>query len=183
MTDQILLRIARVSDIQACSALDASYTTDHTWQITEERAARPGAAELTVGLRTVGLPRPRSVVPPDPAAELEAEWERTDLFLIAEGEGPVAYLCATASPPMAWINRIVVDTAYRRAGVGSLLLGSAREWARQNGLRTLIAAPPTKNYPVICLLRARGYAIRGYNERHYANGDIALYLAHDLRDE
>lgn len=179
----MILRLAKPSDVKTCGTLDGSYTTEHSWQIAEERRPGRGADELTLNLRTVLLPRPRSVLPPDPTPELEAEWDRTDLFLIAEEDSVIAYLCATVTRGGGWINRLTVDKPYRRRGVGSSLIAAAEAWAREHRLGCVLAAAPTKNYPAISLLKARGYKICGYNERHFSNGDIALYLAHDIPNE
>jgi GNAT superfamily N-acetyltransferase len=174
------LRTAQLSDVVACGALDASYTTEHTWQVNEERPLRPGALELSVTLRAVRLPRPRSVVPPDATPELEAEWSHADLFVVVEEEDvPTGYLCARAEPEGAWVRRLVVDKPRRRSGVATTLLGAAREWAAYNGLGRLLVAVPTRNHPAICLFRSRGYTICGYNERHFRDGEIAIYLAHE----
>ncbi len=69
----MLLRTAKISDLATCAALDASYTTEVSWQIAEEYFVRGVSSEMVVGLRSVQLPRPRSVVPRDPARELEEE--------------------------------------------------------------------------------------------------------------
>ena len=174
------LRTARLSDVEACAALDASYSTEHTWQLTQERPLLGGSGELTVGLRTVRLPRARTVTPPDPLPELEAEWDSTDLWLIAELDGVIGYVCVEAPGEEAWLRRLVVAPAHRRSGIATAMLGAASQWARANGLRCVLAAAPAKNYPVISLLRARAYNICGYNERHFPSGDVAIYLALDI---
>jgi GNAT superfamily N-acetyltransferase len=40
-------------------------------------------------------------------------------------------------PPLAEVGGIVVDSRYRRIGVGRSLMEAAEQWARQNGLATL----------------------------------------------
>ena len=187
-------RLAQRSDIAACAALDASYSSEYSWQLTsdEYRAMsderpRPRDSSLiahhsfSVGLRLVKLPRPRSVIPPEPTAELAAEWDHTDFYLIAEEDDLMGYLCAAVRGDAGWVERIVVHQPYRRSGVAAAMLAAARGWAEGNGLRCLFAAAPTKNHPAVALFHSSGYRICGYNERHYANGEIALYLAQDLR--
>lgn len=176
----MILRIAKLSDIATCGGLDASYTSDYTWQISQERSGAYSSGELSLDIRPVRLPRARSVIPPDSTDELEAEWNRTDLFIVAEEEEVIAYLCCNIAAEGAWIRRLVVDKPFRRAGVGGTLLESAREWGRENDIACLLAAVPTKNHPAIALFRSQGYNICGFNERHFPNRDIALYLAHDI---
>ncbi len=177
------LRVAQLSDIAACGELDAGYTTDHSWQLSEEHALGQGSLDLSVTLRCVQLPRPRAVLPPDPTEELERAWDTTDLWIVA-GEGRASgYLCADVERGAARVTRIVVDRQYRRAGVGTQLLSAARAWAVENNLRCLIAAVPMKNYPAVALFRASGYRICGYNELHFDTGDVALYLGYEIRDK
>jgi GNAT superfamily N-acetyltransferase len=40
-------------------------------------------------------------------------------------------------PPLAEVGSIIVDSRYRRIGVGRSLVEAAEQWARQNGLTTL----------------------------------------------
>lgn len=179
----IALRLARLSDIAACGALDGSYTAERTWQLSQERAPFRDSPELTVSLRTARLPRPRTVTVPDPTPQLEAEWDHLDLFLVAELDERVAgYACCTLAPggAIASLDRILVDTPHRRIGVATELLGGVRAWAQEARLRCVVAAAPAKNYPVISLLRSRGYRICGYNERFFLNGEIGVYLTLDL---
>ncbi len=176
----LTLRLARVSDVAACAALDASYCADHTWQLAHDHPRDPETDEVRVSLRCVRLPRSRTVAPPDPTPAMEAEWDATDLFLIAETDSIAGYLCIRAEADIGWITRVVVDTPRRRARVASSMLTAARGWATEVGLRCLLVAAPAKNDPVIRLLRGNGYRIRGYNERHLANGEVAIYLGLDL---
>lgn len=179
----LALRLARISDVAACAALDASYSAEHTWQLTQDHPRDPEAGEVRVGLRCVRLPRARTVVPSDPTPELEAAWDATDLFLIAELDRIAGYLCVRVDADIGWVARVVVDAPHRRARVASALLAAARGWATEAGLRCLLVAAPAKNDPLIRLLRANGYRIRGYNERHLPSGEVAIYLGLDIPRE
>lgn len=177
----MLVRPARVSDVAVCGRLDASYTSELTYQLSEERPSRPGTMELAIGLRAVRLPRPRAVVAPDATAELEMQWGRLGLFLVVEeDERVVGYLGAREDRDLGWIENVVVDGPFRRRRYGSALLAAARAWAVGAELRSLLAAAPTRNHPAVALLRANGFIFCGYNERHFTSGEIALYLAQDL---
>ncbi len=176
----ITLRLARISDIEVCGALDASYVTDQAWQLWQERGV-PESNELSLVLRTVRLPRSRIVKPPEQTVEIEAEWDSTDLFIVAEVERVVAFLCATIQRKVAHINRLTVDTSVRRTGVATQLLSAALGWAEENGCTVLLATVSAKNHPMISLLHARGYCICGYNERHLPSGEVVLYLYRDVQ--
>lgn len=175
------VRAARRSDVATCGGLDASYRSDLTYQLAEERPSRTGAMEVSVSFRPVQLPRPRAVVAVDATDELEAAWEDLDLFLVAEDdERVIGFITARRERDLAWVEHLVVHAPYRRRRVASSLLRAVREWASQAGLRTLLAAAPTRNHPAVALLRTSGFVFCGYNERHYSSGEIALYLAQDV---
>ncbi len=176
----ITLRLARISDVEVCGALDASYTTGQAWQLCEERGVTE-SGELSLVLRTIRLPRDRVVKPPSPTAEMEAEWDSTDLFVVAEVERVVAFLCANIRRGIVHIDRLTVDPSVRRAGVATHLLSAVQVWAEENQCTSLLATAPAKNYPAITLLRARGYRICGYNERHLPSGEVVLYLCRDIQ--
>lgn len=178
----LTLRTAQLSDIPTCGVLDASYATEHTWQLAQERSTSRSTADLALTLRVARLPRARSVRTPDATQDLESEWDQTDLFLVAETDGVVGYACASVLWNGVWVRRVVVDTAHRRSGIGTSLLAATRKWAQESRFACLMAAAPAKNFPAISLLRASGYKICGYNERHYSSGEIAIYLALDLPD-
>src|SRR5215468_4200936 len=62
-----------------------------------------------------------AVVPPD----IVVGWIQVFALLLVE------------MPPLAEVGGIVVDSRYRRIGVGRSLMEAAEQWARQNGLATL----------------------------------------------
>jgi GNAT superfamily N-acetyltransferase len=75
-----------------------------------------------------------------------------------------------------WISHLVVDRPYRRRGIGTAMLRASRLWARKRGLRRLMIALQTKNYPAICFCERNGMSFCGFNDRYYANRDIALFF-------
>jgi ribosomal protein S18 acetylase RimI-like enzyme len=76
---------------------------------------------------------------------------------------------------------LVVAPEHRRQGIAARLLQAGAEWARKAGLSRLMVEAQTKNYPAICFLERQGFAFCGYNDRYYANQDIALFFSSSLR--
>jgi GNAT superfamily N-acetyltransferase len=72
---------------------------------------------------------------------------------IAEAQGKaVGYLCAASSSrawrsvnPIAELENMYVDESYRRQGVGSLLVESFKEWAKDNGAARIRVGAFSKN--------------------------------------
>lgn len=178
---EIQVRAAVPEDLERLAALDPGYSTDYVWQM-DMREEPVGGTQ--VSFRPVRLPRPMRVsVAPD-AKRLTEGWARRACFLVAEQDGHLkGYLNLTLAtePETAWIADCVVERRFRRAGVGSVLLASAGQWARANRLKRLILEMQSKNYPAICFAQKSGLTFCGYNDRYYANQDVALYFGMVLK--
>ncbi|HEY4689939.1 MAG TPA: GNAT family N-acetyltransferase [Anaerolineae bacterium] len=180
MTD-VTIRPALMGDMQECLKFDASYTTEHVWQM-ESRAATGG--EITVTFRNVRLPRSMRVAYPHDAEALMADWRLRDAMLIAERDhARVGYVTLSANPAqrVAQIGDLVVCPPHRRHGVGSALIGTAMRWARERDLKQIVVETQTKNQPAISLLNKLGFSFCGFKDRHYPNQDIALFFARAVR--
>ncbi|MEM2947707.1 MAG: GNAT family N-acetyltransferase [Candidatus Bathyarchaeia archaeon] len=80
----------------------------------------------------------------------------------------------------AYVINLLVDSGYRRKGIGSLLLKTAEEFARKNGARVLMFDTAIDNIPALNLYFKNGFRICGYNDKLYDNAKTALYLAKEL---
>jgi len=112
-TNRMLVRTAQRGDAGAVAALSAQLGYDEAVDEIHKRieAIRAqGNGEVYV-----------AVVPPDNVVG----WVQVFGLLLVE------------LPPLAEVGGIVVDSRYRRIGVGRGLMAAAEEWARQNGLATL----------------------------------------------
>jgi ribosomal protein S18 acetylase RimI-like enzyme len=81
----------------------------------------------------------------------------------------------------AYVINILVDAGYRRRGIGSLLLKTMEEFARENGARVIMFDTAIDNIPALNLYFKNGFKICGYNEELYDNAKTALYLAKELQ--
>jgi GNAT superfamily N-acetyltransferase len=112
-TNRMIVRTAGRDDAGAVAALTAQLGYDEAEheigrRIEEIRAQ--GNGEIFV-----------AVVPP----AIVVGWIQVFALLLVE------------MPPLAEVGGIVVDSRYRRIGVGRSLMEAAEQWARQNGLATL----------------------------------------------
>ncbi len=171
---------AQARDLDACFALDPSYETDYVWQMEATRSA--GA--VSVVFRETRLPRTMRVSSTAARDQAIEHFERGECFLVAEEDGQVrGYLDATADTwkQIAWINQLTVAPDRRRHGTGSALLRAALDWAREQSLTTVMVETSTKNHPASALCQKHGFSLCGFNERYYANRDIAIFFALVLR--
>ncbi len=177
--EAIAIRHAVSSDIPTLMALDHGYSTEHVWQMTFQR----GAGQIDVTFREVRLPRPMRVVYPRNPERLADEWTRRAVILVAELDEDVrGYLAIIEgpAPETAWITDCVVALRYRRQGIATHLLKSARTWCRERGMVRLYVEMQSKNYPAIALFGKAGFVFSGYSDNFYPDQDIALFFSQEL---
>ncbi|HUV90238.1 MAG TPA: GNAT family N-acetyltransferase [Anaerolineae bacterium] len=174
------VRPAWPKDMEACRALDHSYTTDRVWQM----ETREESDLWTVTFRAARLPREILVNYLRQGEDLAAGWRRRDGFLLVEERGHVVgYVALTAQIEHGIVRAddLVVDRPWRRRGIGTALLRAAAQWGRERDLVRLVVEVQTKNYPAIRFCRSRGLAYCGYNDHYWPSQDIALFFGQSLR--
>ncbi len=187
----MLVRHAVPADLSACLALDANSQTDHVWQMDE----REDADGILVRFRLVRLPRVMRVTYPRPRHDLAICWERGSTVLVAtdnvaaasdEEEKPAqvfgyCQLDLSTWQQAGWISHLIVERRLRRRGIGTALLKTAIAWGREHGIRRLMCAVQTKNYPAISFCEKHGFTFCGFSEHYFANRDIALFFTLPIR--
>lgn len=175
MIEDISVRFLEVSDLPLCMVLDASYHTDFVWQM--EIIQKEG--RFDVSFREIRLPRSMRVEYPRISEEIIDSFRKRDVVMAGhlngEFAGFISILIHTGAS-LAQITDVVVNRRYRRRGVGSMLIRSAQNWARQNKLEKLQLEMQSKNFPAIELANKLGFEFCGYNDRYYKNQDIALFF-------
>lgn len=177
---EIEIRPVNAADIPVLVELEHDYTSDFVWQmdfVVEDRL-------IDVRFQEVRLPRSVRVEYPRSPKELIDTWTERAAVLAAVYEGiPVGYLCVShhIAPLTNWVTDLVVARKLRRQGIGTALILAAEEWARQfNGYRLILEMQP-KNNPAIRMAHKLGFDFCGYNDRYYANRDIAFFFARSVR--
>ena len=176
---QVIIRPALTTDLQRCLALDPSFSTDQVWQMD----SRLADGQIAVNFRAARLPREMRVTYPRDPRMLMAGWQSCDAMLIADQpHGLAGYAALTKQVPQStvWVNDLVVAKPIRRTGVGSQLIKAVANWGRDQQLRWLVVEVQTKNYPGISFCQKHGLKFCGYNDRYFANQDIALFFALSL---
>ncbi|GAB4559858.1 MAG: hypothetical protein Kow0047_06010 [Anaerolineae bacterium] len=169
------IRPADLHDLNRCFELDASFETDHVWQLDQ----REDEGVIVISFRPVRLPRLMTVAYPPRGDSLLAHWEAGECVYVAgESRHVWGYVEALALPDqrVVWIQNLIVDRTYRRRGVGTALLQAAARWAQLRDLHRLMVPVQTKNYPAIRFCQKLGLEFCGYNDRYFANRDIALFF-------
>lgn len=172
----MFIRPAFRTDLQACLDLTSSYETECVWQV-EQREAEPS---IGVTLRPMPLPRPVQVAYPSAGWGMMGRWEQGACVFVAELDGRVrGYIDmgALRDQELGWVHNLVVDLPYRRQGLGTGLVQEATRWAQQRSLRRVMFTIQSKNHPAVQFLRGLGCVFCGFNDRYFANRDIALFYS------
>jgi ribosomal protein S18 acetylase RimI-like enzyme len=81
------------------------------------------------------------------------------------------------------IDQVFVRPDYRRWGIATQLVNHAVDYARQRGLRSLLAEAPVAN-PILLVYLKAGFRVSGFIDTYYPPGRegpvTALFLAQDL---
>jgi ribosomal protein S18 acetylase RimI-like enzyme len=178
------VRPADLPDFAACAALPATVQSTHVWQLrlTHDPLATQGGFELGGLLSRTRLPRPITIGPGSKES-LNQLWQRAADVLIAEDDGVVAGYLVLALPPSlpaVRVERLAVAPAYRRAGVGRLLLAAAVEWGRSYRFESLVAFCAARNDPAVSFYLRRGLRFAGYSEAFFPRNEIALFFQRPL---
>jgi ribosomal protein S18 acetylase RimI-like enzyme len=177
---EIEIRPAISDDIPQLIALDHNYSSDYVWQLDIQREEN----QVIVNFREVRLPRSVRVDYPRLVPTLADDWTNRAALLIARLEDrPVGYisLLNDITPATIWVSDLVVERRLRRQGIGSALVLAAQEWARRKGISRMVLEMQPKNHAAIGMAEKLGFVFCGYNDRYYANHDIALFFGKPLR--
>ncbi len=171
----IQIRPVVATDLPSLMGLDHSSSSEYVWQL----ELRRDAGQIIATFRDVRLPRPIPVTYPHDPYALGDEWKHMGAVFAALSEkDPVGYLALLERPTsVAWVTDLAVAQRWRRRGVASALLDSAREWADQHGHRRIFLEMQSKNQAAIRLAQKHGYEFCGYNDHYYQTQDVALFFA------
>lgn len=170
---------ADLRDLAVCLTLDASFETDHVWQVTQQ----PEDNQVVTRFQIVRLPRSMQVQYPRWSEALLTHQQRGDLILVAASANEVrGYIDQETQldQGVAWIHHLIVAPEYRRQGIGEALLARGLQQARQQALSHVMTVVQSKNHPATLFLQKQGFRFCGYNERYYRNRDIGLYFVRGL---
>jgi GNAT superfamily N-acetyltransferase len=183
---EIEIRPATAFDVPKLVEMDHDYVSDHVWQmeVQQESGQKPSDLQVVITFRQLQLPRSVRVAYPRPSSRLVDDWKDRACLLVASLQGEVVgytSMMLTTAQFTAWMTDLVVMRRVRRQGIGSALVLAGQEWARHKGSYRLVLEMQPKNYPAICLAQKLGFDLCGYNDRYFANQDIALFFAKNLR--
>ena len=171
----IEVRFIEASDLQNCLVMDSSYHTEYVWQmemLSDEKL-------IEISFREIKLPRSMHVDYPRTNEQIIESFRKREAVLVGiMGDELVGYISISANPgnAIALVTDLVVGRRFRRQGVGSALLRSARNWALKNGYYQLQLEMQSKNFAAIGLATSLGFEFCGFSDRYYQNHDIALFF-------
>jgi ribosomal-protein-alanine N-acetyltransferase len=101
---------------------------------------------------------------------------------VAEEAGEIAGFLIASREPLKILHIVTIDVveAWRRRGVGSLLMGAAEQWACDQGLRMIGLETAQDNVAAHKFYERRGYRKVSEIKRYYADGATAWVLVKKL---
>lgn len=172
----LIIRDSVEDDFNACMALDHTWQTEYVWQMTFQ----PEGNGWRVVFRTEKLPRAIDLTYLITHGRLTTAHDHGGL-LVAHSKDTSAvlgYLTVRYDglSQNVIVRDIVVTRDARRQGVGTRLFNVARRWAQEKNARFLIVETQSKNHPSIQFCQRQGLAFCGFNDRYFADAEIALFF-------
>jgi ribosomal-protein-alanine N-acetyltransferase len=101
---------------------------------------------------------------------------------VAEEAGEIVGFVIAQREPRKILHLVTIDVlkAWRRRGVGSLLMEAAEQWARDQKLRMIGLETAWDNLPAQRFYRLRGYRKVSEIERYYSDGSAAWVMVKEL---
>src|SRR4030067_1029580 len=117
------IRLADLSDLNACLAIEDTFETEYVWQMEEQN--RPGS--IDVSFRLTRLPRPMRVSNIISRDELIEDYQNGGTLLVADDDGVRGYIDikAHAWNQILYINNLAITASFRRKGVATRLMRAA----------------------------------------------------------
>jgi ribosomal protein S18 acetylase RimI-like enzyme len=177
---EIQIRNAVATDIKTIMAFDHSSISDYVWQFDLQH----GEGQIGAIFREIRLPRSITVGYPKTLINLPDDWNHQRTMIVAIiGDVLCGYLRLTDNivPETSWITDLVVDTNFRRKGIGKSLILAAQNWAGERQMKRIMLEISAKNNPAIRIAQKLGYEFCGYNDNYYATNEVALFFGRELR--
>ncbi len=177
---EIEIGAAKVEEYPLISQIDLSFESDYVWktQMIEDLDS------YETSLQRIRLPKTIKVsFQAYCPTTLEAMIRRKEILAVRCEDVVVGYLRLEQDEA---VNRLVlktagIDPAYRRKGIGSVLLDRVEEIALHNGIHNLVAMVQAKNDPAIRFLTGHGFVFCGYQEFYFRNMEIGLFFSKHIR--
>jgi ribosomal protein S18 acetylase RimI-like enzyme len=173
--DNIVVRFLTASDLPYCLVMDPNYSTDFVWQMEVVQEEK----RFDISFREVKLPRSMQVEYPRTSENIIESFVKREAVLVGTvGDDPIGFISLhiRVESSVAFATDLVVNRRFRRQGVGSTLVRSAQNWAKENNVNKLQLEMQSKNFPGIELANNLGFEFCGYSDRYYKNQDIALFF-------
>jgi [ribosomal protein S18]-alanine N-acetyltransferase len=91
----------------------------------------------------------------------------SDAVVAQEGPRIVGFILTEENPPLAHVITLDVAEAFRRRGVGSLLLNESERNLALRGVRTVLLETATENEAAVAFWQRHGYRIEAVLKRYY----------------
>lgn len=110
---------------------------------------------------------------------LELQNPVASIDLLTRGETVAGYLCSWLIGDEMQILNVTTVPAFRRQGVGRLLLDHALNRGRRQGMKSAWLEVRAANAAALCLYEGLGFERQGRRRRYYPDGEDALIMVRE----
>lgn len=117
----------------------------------------------------------------DPEAELARSWATLWVARAGDATDAVGFALAWRAADERHLLDLAVEPAWRRRGLGRLLLAAVIEEARANGARLVLLEARASNAAALALYRSAGFFVTDVRRAYYSdNGEDAVVMRLEL---
>lgn len=113
---------------------------------------------------------------------LQEEYARTGVvgLVVKDGDETLGYACAASLFEDADLYRIAIRPAFRRTGLGSLLMNALFEELKAQGAERIFLEVRASNTPAVTMYEKYGFQTVRIRENYYAGKETAIEMQRDL---
>lgn len=174
---KVTIRELMADDLDRPILIDDRFTVDSVLCLyTEDNSIR-------YSIKAVPAYEKRYPEEPDDPLDLDEYLDHPDqVVYVADIEGTIAGLVVVKRNwnQYAYVDDIKVDNAYRRLGIGRMLMDEVQQWARRKGLAGIMLETQNNNVGACGFYERYGFVIGGFDLHLYRGIDrdtdeIAIY--------
>lgn len=178
MSGNMVVRKAMLEDLKKCMKIDGALKTDKIFKLSKLKEHDKYHIQLEVeDLRdALDLPFQHH---PDRLNETFKDGE----IIVADDNGKIvgySEMRLAKWNRSCWVINIVIDSAYRRQGLGSQIMERIKLSAREFGMRTVMFDATMSNYPAYRFYLKNGFRLCGLNDSYYPDDAPALFLCFNM---
>jgi ribosomal protein S18 acetylase RimI-like enzyme len=178
MSGNLVVRKAMLEDLKKCLKIDGALKTDRIFKLSKLKENDRYHIRLDVEDLKDAMELPFQHHP----ERLDESFKDGEIIVADDNGKIVGYSEVRLAKwnRSCWVINIVIDSAYRRQGLGSQIMERIKLSAKEFGMRTVMFNAAMSNYPAYKFYLKNGFRLCGLNDRYYPDNAPALFLCFNM---